>query len=232
MKEDSKSLAIIPARGGSKRIPKKNIKDFLGEPIIQYSIEVAKDSGLFDEVMVSTDSRDIAEVSEEVGAKVPFMRSDENSDDYATLADVIEEVLDDYRDKNKRFEYFCCILPTAPFVTVDDLEKGFNLLTKNEYESVIPVKEFDYPIQRALKIENNKVQMIKEENIDTRSQDLEPTYHDAGQFYWMETEIFEKEKKLFVENTGAIIKSSLEVQDIDTEEDWKIAECKYRVIDN
>ena len=226
-----KNIAIIPARGGSKRIPKKNIKEFLGKPIIAYSIEAALESQLFDEVMVSTDSEEIATVAERYKASVPFVRSLETSNDYATIADVIEEVISMYKEQGKTFDYVCCILPTAPFLTSQRLIEGFNLLQEKRYDSVTPVLRFSYPIQRALQIDDlGRLSMIWPENLTKRSQDLLPAYHDCGQFYWGNVKAFLKEKSFFMKNGGAIALSEIEVQDIDTEEDWKVAELKYKML--
>lgn len=224
------NLAIIPARGGSKRIPKKNIKPFLGKPIIAYSIESALKSNLFDEVMVSTDDEEIAKIALEYGAKIPFLRSQNNANDYAVLANVVEEVVVNYSKKNKEFESICCILPTAPFVTAKKIEEAYTTLIDNSFDCVFPVLEFSFPIQRSLKIEDSKVAMVWSEHLNTRSQDLEPIYHDSGQFYWIKTDVFLKEKKLLTKNTGARIISQLEAQDIDTETDWKLAELKYNLM--
>jgi len=173
-------------------------------------------------VMVSTDDEEIAEVAKEFGAKVPFMRSEENADDYATLADVVEEVKDTYREKGKIFDNICCILPTSPFLTVSLLKEGFTLLTENNVDSVRPVARFSYPIQRAVKMDNGLLEMFNPQHARTRSQDLEPAFHDAGQFYWMKFhEGLKGEKKM-----GFEISENL-VQDIDTENDWKLAEIKY-----
>ena len=225
-----KNLAIIPARGGSKRIPRKNIKDFLGKPIIAYSIETALESGLFEEVMVSTDDHEIAEIAIKYGAKVPFFRSEKTSNDHAHIAEVIAEVLEKFKTLNKEFDNFCCIFSTAPFIKKGRLKEGFDLMINNNFDSVFPVLKFSYPIQRALKIESEKVSMILPENFNKRSQDLMPAYHDSGQFYWMKTQEFYKQKRLFAENSGAIILSEMEVQDIDTVEDWEVAEMKYRFL--
>lgn len=217
------NVAIIPARGGSKRIPRKNIRDFLGKPIIAYSIEAALKSGLFDEVMVSTDDEEIAEVARKYKATVPFMRSKETADDYATLSDVIEEVKETCQKREKTFDNICCILPTAPFVTVSLLKEGFSLLSQNNVDSVRPVVRFSYPIQRAIKMNNGLLEMFNPEHARTRSQDLETAFHDAGQFYWMKfSQGMKGEKKM-----GFEISEHL-VQDIDTEDDWKMAELKYR----
>lgn len=220
-----KNLAIIPARGGSKRIPRKNIKEFLGRPIIAYSIETALKSELFDEVMVSTDDEEIAEVAREYGAEVPFMRSDENADDYATTVEVLLEVLEEYEKRDYDFDQVCCLYPTAPFVTEEDLKKGLKLLEKAT--SSLPVVEFEFPIQRAFKKNKNNIRFAWPKHEKTRSQDLEAFYHDAGQWYWITAEALRKEKKLLTRNTKTIEKKRLFVQDIDTEEDWHLAELKY-----
>lgn len=226
-----KKIAIIPARGGSKRIPKKNSKNFLGKPIIAYSIETVLNSNLFDEVMVSTDDETIAKIAIKYGAKVPFLRSDKNADDFATTVDVLNEVLNKYKQENKFFDIACCIYPTAPFVTKTILEKGLNKLTKHDFDCVFPVMEFSFPIQRALKLNtNNKITLFQPEHQNSRSQDLEKAYHDAGQFYWFYTDVLLTKKKLWTDNTGTIIIKESQGQDIDTFEDWKIAEIKYKLL--
>ncbi|MCG8476581.1 MAG: pseudaminic acid cytidylyltransferase, partial [Cytophagales bacterium] len=193
-------IAIIPARGGSKRIPRKNIKLFCGKPVIAYSIEAAFESGVFDEVMVSTDDEEIAEMAKELGASVPFFRSPETSDDYAVIADVIGEVLSCYRSEGKEFDEFCCLLPAAPFITAARIKEAFDKISAG-FESVFPVLKFSYPIKRALQLDGRtgKVSMIWPEHLKTRSQDLPPAYHDSGQFYCMRVEAFLKEKKIFTE---------------------------------
>ena len=225
------NICIIPARGGSKRIPRKNIKEFLGKPIIAYSIEAAINSRLFDEVMVSTDDMEIAEIALRFGARVPFLRSKENSDDFSGTVDVIIEVLKNYNIPLNENHNICCLYPTAPLVTVDSIKSAFELLVNKKYDTVFPVTKFSYPIQRAIKIdENQKVNMIWPENMDKRSQDLPSTYHDAGQFYWMTSNSIIKSKKIFSKNSGVIIINEINVQDIDTLEDWKIAELKMKNI--
>ncbi|WP_373803692.1 pseudaminic acid cytidylyltransferase [Bacteroides heparinolyticus] len=221
-----KNLAIIPARGGSKRIPRKNIKDFLGKPIIAYSIEAALNSGLFDEVMVSTDDEEIAAVAVRYGASVPFMRNEKTANDVATLSDVVEEVINDYQQANLIFDNICCILPTAAFVTADMLRRGFDFLLETKVDSVRPVIRFSYPIQRAFRMdEKGAVSMFHPEFAQARSQDLEVTYHDAGMFYWMTVD-----KRLKGANKYGFEISEMECQDIDNETDWKIAEMKYRLL--
>ncbi|MBN8826998.1 MAG: pseudaminic acid cytidylyltransferase [Spirosoma sp.] len=227
------NIAIIPARGGSKRIPGKNIKLFLGKPIIAYSIEIAIQSGLFDYVMVSTDDDEIAKIAKQSGAEVPFMRSKESATDFASTADVLVEVLDKLNEKGMQFNNSCCIYPTAPLITMQTLKEAYCLLNDKGYKSVLPVCNFSYPIQRALEINNDsKIMFVNPENSNTRSQDLQARYHDAGQFYWMNTQLFLEEKKLITENTGAIILNELQVQDIDNETDWKLAELKYKLSNN
>lgn len=226
-------LCIIPARGGSKRIPRKNIKDFLGKPIISYPIECAQKSGLFDEVMVSTDDREIASIALEFGAKVPFMRSLENANDYAGTFEVIEEVITRYKEEGKEFAQACCIYPTAPLLTVDKIKEGLELLIKEDFTSVFPVVDFGYPILRSLKLDKQKkVVMNWPEYQQSRSQDLPTVYHDAGQFYWFNTQAIMKAKQLFSGNSGAIILNQIEVQDIDNLVDWQLAELKYRQIND
>lgn len=225
-----KKIAIIPARGGSKRIPRKNIKDFLGKPIIAYSIEAAIETGIFDEIMVSTDDKDIAKVAEALGANVPFLRSASTSNDYSILSDVIIEVLSNYKKIGREFKYICCLFATAPFVKPEEIIEGLSIIKRNNYDSVLTVCEFSYPPQRGLKIKNDKVKMANSNNLKKRSQDLNTIYHDAGQFYWLNSSNFRSNKDLITNNTGYIIKSNLNVQDIDTIEDWKIAELKYKIM--
>lgn len=222
------SIAIITARGGSKRIPKKNIKDFCGKPIIAYSIEAALNSGCFDEVMVSTDSREIADIAESYGASVPFMRSEATSGDYATTADVIIEVLDRYHDVGKDFDYTCCIYPTAPFVTSEKLASAMNIMKEHNPVEVLPVVAYSFPPQRSYIINDGYVEYKYREFARTRSQDLEKQYHDAGQFYVYNTRKYLEIHGDVVEKIMPIIVPDLEVQDIDNESDWTIAEIKYK----
>lgn len=228
----NKNLCIIPARGGSKRIPRKNIKNFMGKPIIAYSIQAAIQSNLYDEVMVSTDDDEIAKISRDYGAKVPFMRSETNADDFATTMDVLLEVVKEYQNLGGEFDYICCIYPTAPFVTSTQLINAYGKLTKEEFDVVFPVVPFNYPIQRSLKMENSKLQFFFPEFENARSQDLQGAFHDAGQFYFLKLSSLLKQKTLFSKNTGAIILNELEAQDIDNETDWKIAEIKYEFLQN
>lgn len=224
------SVAIITARGGSKRIPRKNIKDFLGNPIIKYSIDAALSAGCFEEVMVSTDDKEIANIAKSLGAKVPFMRSTKNANDFAGTAEVLEEVVLEYRRNGFVFESLCCIYPTAPFVSGEKLRRAMSLLKETGADCVLPIVAYSYPIQRSLKIEGDRVIMLWPENYPSRSQDLMPVYHDGGQFYCMKTSSLLEQRKLFAEHTVPIVIPESEVQDIDNIEDWKIAEIKYRIM--
>jgi N-acylneuraminate cytidylyltransferase len=224
------NLAIIPARGGSKRIPKKNIKDFLGKPIISYSIKTAIQSNLFDEIMVSTDDEEIAKIAIKYGAKVPFFRSKEVADDYAILAEVVIEVLQQYEIQNIKFDNVCCILPTAPFLTKKDIITGYKKLIQSSFNCVFPVVKYSFPIQRALQLDGQKIKMIWPENLTTRSQNLKPSYHDAGLFYWVKSKMILKENRIWNDNTSAIIINEFMAHDIDTPEDWQRAEIAYAVL--
>lgn len=223
-------LAVITARGGSKRIPKKNIREFCGRPIIGYSIQAAKDAGVFDTVMVSTDSEEIAEIAKSEGAEVPFLRSDATAGDYASTSDVILEVLLQYEARGEVFDEVCCIYPTAPFVTGEKLKDAVNVMEEKKYDSVMPVTPFSFPPLRGMVLDGDKISYKWEKYEDYRSQDLETIYHDCGQFYVLNTEVFKQTKKLVTKNTGAIEISELEMQDIDNEIDWKLAELKYELL--
>lgn len=226
-----KKVAIIPARGGSKRIPKKNIKIFEGKPIIAYTIEIALQSGLFDEVIVSTDSEEIAQISIFYGATVPFLRSEENSNDFATTIDVINEVLDYYAYDCVGITHVCCLYPTAPMINLMDLIHGFDILVAKGFEVVYPIVEFSYPIWRGVQVdENGYSKMVWSEFKDSRSQDLKKVYHDAGQWYWINNK--KRLTSLLDSYSGSIIIDEMRVQDIDTENDWKIAELKYKLLKN
>ena len=224
------NLCVIPARGGSKRIPKKNIKSFLGKPIIAYSIEAAIQSKLFTEIMVSTDCQETAEIALEYGAKVPFLRSKENSNDFATTYDVIKEVIDEYKKDEVNFENICCIYACAPFVTANKLKQAYQELSNKQVDAIFPIIEYSFPIQRAIKINNGEIKLFNTKYLNTRSQDLEKSYHDSGQFYWMKTEKILKKGKIITDNCSSIIITELEGQDIDTEIDWKLAELKFKLL--
>lgn len=225
-----KTIAIITARGGSKRIPRKNIKAFLGKPMVVYSIEAALASGVFDEVMVSTDDEEIAGIAKKAGAAVPFMRSEATSNDYAATADVIREVIEEYGKRNISFDKFCCIYPTAPFLTPERIREGMALLEEKGADSVMPVVPFSFPPQRCVVIREGRLAPKWPENMPKRSQDLEPFYHDCGQFYCVDTKRFLEEGQIIMPNTWPLILTEMEVQDIDTPQDWELAEVKYRIL--
>lgn len=227
-----KRIAIITARGGSKRIPRKNIKEFCGKPILAYSVEAALQAGVFDTVMVSTDDREIAEIAEQYGAEVPFFRSEKTSNDFAATADVLKEVLEVYESRSERFDTVCCIYPTAPFLTAQRLREAVELLEGGQADSVLPVVRFSFPPQRCVVIRDGFLQFKWQEYAQARSQDLEPFYHDVGQFYCLNGESFRRQGKLVMERTVPLILSEMEIQDIDTEEDWRIAEMKYSLCRN
>jgi N-acylneuraminate cytidylyltransferase len=222
------SIAIIPARGGSKRIPRKNIRPFLGLPIISYSIKTALQSGLFTEVMVSTDDEEIAEIAMKAGAEVPFLRSVKNADDFAPTVAVIHEVLEMYREKcGLNFGRACCIYPTAPLIREEHLRQGLEKL-KEGFDTVFPIVAFGYPIWRGVEISGDgKTQMIWPEFQTARSQDLKQVFHDAGQWYWCDAA--KLRNALFTDNSASIILNEDEVQDIDTLTDWKLAEMKFKL---
>lgn len=226
-----KRLAIIPARGGSKRIPGKNIKPFLGKPIIAYSIQAAIESEMFDTVMVSTDSEKIKEVALEYNAQVPFIRSEENANDFATTYDVIAEVVDQFEKEGQFFDEVVCLYPTAPFVTADVLKKAIVNFESNNFDSYFPVIRFGFPIQRSLKIVNDsgKMALTMPEYELSRSQDLDPCFHDAGQFYVLKVSEMKIQKKLWMENTGVFEIEELDGHDIDNPIDWKLAELKFQL---
>lgn len=222
-------LAIITARGGSKRIPMKNIKDFCGKPILVYSIEAALESAIFDEVMVSTDSHDIANIATKYGAQVPFLRSELTSNDFATTSDVISEVLEKYEQRGKNFDLICCIYPTAPFITGEKLSKAMRILEDSDAYSLIPVVRFSYPPQRAVIIRGDRVLYQYPEYERVRSQDLEALYHDCGQFYICRSDAFKQYRSLITPKSIPFEIAEEEVQDIDTLSDWKFAEIKYNM---
>lgn len=227
-----KKIAIIPARGGSKRIPKKNIKEFCGKPIIAYGISEALKSEAFDEVMVSTDSEEIACIAEKYGANVPFLRSINTSGDFSTTAEVIFEVLDRYREINMEFEYGMCIYPTAPFVTAEKIREAMELIQNRNAKIVLPVVAFSYPPQRGYVMKNNELKMQYPENFRVRSQDLEKIYHDAGQFFAINISKYREVNGIVVNGIIPYVLSEYEVQDIDNETDWQIAQIKYNYLLN
>lgn len=224
-------LAMITARGGSKRIPRKNIRPFCGKPIIAYSIEAARQSGCFDEIMVSTDDAEIADVAHTYGAIIPFPRSPETSGDHATTAAVIVEVIQEYQKLGRPVNVACCLYPTAPFVTPETLRQGLRVLeSDSRLATMMPVTRYSYPIQRSLRVLEGRISLFQPEHLLTRSQDLETAYHDAGQFYWLRTSAFLREPSLMTPNTGALVLPEWQVQDIDNEDDWILAEAKFEIL--
>lgn len=223
-------IAVITARGGSKRIPRKNIKEFCGKPILAYSIEAALSSGIFDTVMVSTDDKEIAEIAIKYGAEVPFYRSEKTAGDFATTSDVLLEVIDEYEKRGKQFDILCCIYPTAPFITGQRLEEAMTILETSGADTLIPVVSFSYPPQRALHIVDERLVPLFPENLNARSQDLEKHYHDVGQFYFTRVEKYKITKNLMLGDVVPMEISELEVQDIDNLIDWQLAELKYKLI--
>ena len=224
-------LCIIPARGGSKRIPRKNIKEFLGQPVIAYSIKAAIDSQCFDKVIVSTDDAEIAEVAKSFGASVPFMRPDELADDYASTIPVVKHAIEWFDDQGQSPSEVCCLYATAPFVRASTIRKAYEQMQSTQADYCFTATSFAFPIQRAIKVTaENRVEMFYSEHFETRSQDLERSYHDAGQFYWGKAEAFKQQKPLFSKSATPYILPRYLVQDIDTLEDWKKAELMYKTI--
>ncbi|SEI86702.1 N-acylneuraminate cytidylyltransferase [Allopseudospirillum japonicum] len=223
------NLAIIPARGGSKRIPRKNIKAFCGKPIIAYSIEVALSSGCFDRVIVSTDDQEIADVALQYGAEIPFMRPAELSDDFTGTQAVIEHTINLYQELTKQnVKLACCIYATAPFIQPQDLQKGLQCLQEEAADFTFSVTNYAFPIQRALRVNaSGRIEMFNPENFHIRSQDLEEAWHDAGQFYWGTREAWLSGKPVFGDYAVPIKLPLSRVQDIDTIEDWKRAEWMF-----
>ncbi len=222
-------LAIIPARGGSKRIPRKNVRLFHGKPMIAYSIEAALNSGCFDRVIVSTDDEEIAEIARQYGAQTPFIRPAEISNDHATTMDVIHHALTWCESNGDDIDHVCCIYATAPFVAASDLKQGYEkLVNSGTVEFVFSAATYSFPIQRAIKLsENGSVSMFSPENEMVRSQDLQEAYHDAGQFYWGKKEAFMTKKAIFSEHSRVVLLPRHRVQDIDTLEDWVFAEALF-----
>lgn len=229
-KMEEKKIAIITARGGSKRIPRKNIKEFCGKPILAYSVQAAVEAGIFHTVMVSTDDEEIAEVARRYGAEVPFYRSAETANDFATTNDVLLEVLAEYEKRGQHFDMGVCIYPTAPFVTAEKLKAAVERLEQSDADTLIPVTAFSYPPQRAMIVKEGRLVFEYPEYLDSRSQDLTPHYHDVGQFYVFRTAAFQVNQKLMVGNILPLVVSEMEVQDIDNQTDWEIAEMKYRLM--
>lgn len=220
-------IAVITARGGSKRIPRKNIKEFMGKPMLAYAIEATVNSKVFDEVMVSTDDVEIAEIAKQFGAKVPFMRSEKTANDFATTANVLDEVISEYKKRGKTFDELCCIYPCVPFLTADVINNAYEKFKTSGVDRLIPVVKYSFPIQRAFKLnEQGLLEYREPENAPKRSQDLEPMYHDVGMFYFYKTEKMNSDKIAMLEMDETM------VQDIDNESDWRMAETKYRIMHN
>ena len=225
------NIAIIPARGGSKRIPKKNIKNFLGKPIIAYSIEMAISCKLFNKVIVSTDDQEIKDVAIKYGAKVPFIRPKEIADDFTGTHEVIGHAVKWLEDNGKKMDYVCCIYPTAPLIEKEDLIKGYEIIKTGKWNSVIAATNFSYPIFRSFEnLTDGGLKMIFPEYYNSRSQDLPEVYHDAGLFYWAKPEIWKKKPERFSEKNSIVKIPNYRVQDIDTIDDWKKAEIAFEII--
>lgn len=225
------TVAIIPARGGSKRIPRKNTREFCGKPMIAWSIEAAKVSGCFDKIIVSTDDREIANIAEQWGAEVPFIRPNNLADDHTGTLPVIHHAVQWLMDHEMMVDHACCLYATAPFVTADDIERGYQLIQQTGSSYAFSVTSYAFPIQRAIRItENGHVAMFNPEHFQTRSQDLEEAWHDAGQFYWGTAEAWLEERPIFGEDAVPVKLSRHRVQDIDTREDWVRAEWLFKAM--
>ena len=225
------NIAIIPARGGSKRIPNKNIKEFNGKPIIAYSIEAAVNSLCFDKVIVSTDDLEIAAVSKSYGAEVPFMRPAELSDDYQGTTPVIAHAINWLKLHNEVPKQVCCIYATAPFIRADDIKRGHQILEETQCDFAFSVTNYAFPIQRSVRItDDNRVEMFDATSFNIRSQDLEEAYHDAGQFYWGLSESWLTQKMIFSRDSAPVNLPRYRVQDIDTQEDWERAEIIFKLL--
>jgi pseudaminic acid cytidylyltransferase len=223
--------AIIPARGGSKRIPRKNIRDFCGKPMISWSIDVAKASDCFDKIIVSTDDQEIADIARKLGAEVPFMRPPELSDDYTPTTPVIQHAVQWLNANERKVCYACCIYATAPFLSVKDLQTGWKLISESEYDYTFSVTSFAFPIQRAIRItQQGHLAMFNPAHLTTRSQDLEDAWHDAGQFYWGTAEAWCEDRAIFGGGAAPVKVPRYRVQDIDTFEDWTRAEWMFRAM--
>jgi pseudaminic acid cytidylyltransferase len=226
----SRVLAIIPARGGSRRIPDKNIRLFHGRPIIEYSIEAAVKAGVFDVVMVSTENDEIARLAKKAGAQVPFMRSLSNASDTAGLADVVLEVLATFKEQGHEFDFVCCILATAPFIKSHDLAKACSMLDDMNVDAVVSVVRSSYPVEQSLQVIDNKLVISDLVAFGKRTQDCRESFFDTGLFYFVRVSEFLKFKKLFLPKTAPFFVHELASHDIDTMQDWTTAELKYKLI--
>lgn len=224
------SIAIITARGGSKRVPRKNIRELLGKPLICYSIEAALASGCFDRVMVSTEDEEIADISRQAGAEIPFLRSEKTAGDYATTAEVLLETLLRLKESGSEYELACCLYPTAPFLTGGRIREAMQKLENSEMDTVMSVVKFSFPPQRGMLMTDGCLRMQYPEYMNARSQDLPPVYHDAGQLYCFRTAPFLATGKMIGEKVMPMLLPETQVQDIDTLEDFEIAECKLRLL--
>ncbi len=224
------NIAIITARGGSKRIPRKNIKSFMGKPMLAYAIEAALGAGIFDEVMVSTDDAEIAAVACKYGAKVPFMRSAQTASDTATTFDVLDEVIVQYKAQGKEFDNLCCIYPCVPFLKAQSLCDAWQKMQEGKWNAMVPVCRYPVPIEWAMKIEDGALLPNDRASQNLRSQDIVPKYFDVGMFYFCKTDKMYQNRSLLPDNTGAYVLDETECQDIDTESDWKMAELKYKAM--
>ena len=225
------NICVIPARGGSKRIPRKNIKEFNGKPIIAYSIEAAFESNCFDQVIVSTDDNEIKEVAKKYGAQVPFVRPEKLSNDTVGTIPVTKHAIEWMEQKNNYIKHVCCLYATAPFIKSKILTKAYQQLKDSSADYCFSVTSFTYPIQRAIKIiQRDKVEMFYPEYFNKQSQDLEEAYHDAGQFYWGKAQAFKDGLSIFSEVSSPYILPRYLVQDIDSTEDWIRAEAMYKVL--
>jgi N-acylneuraminate cytidylyltransferase len=224
-------LCVIPARGGSKRIPRKNIKPFCGKPMIAWSIEAARQSRCFDQILVSTDDREISEVARKYGAQVPFIRPTELSDDHSGTTAVIAHAINWFSSLGHIPEQVCCLYATAPFICADDIGKGLSILTETASDYAFTVTSYASSIQRAMRIsEAGRVEMFNPEHFKTRSQDLEEAFHDAGQFYWGRAQAWLQNKVIFGPTSVPIKLPRYRVQDIDTLEDWERAEWLFKAL--
>ncbi len=224
------AVAIITARGGSKRIPGKNSREFMGKPMLCYAVEAALSSGIFREVMVSTEDEKIAALARQAGAAVPFMRSERTAGDFATTDDVLMEVLETYEGRGEVFDYMACIYPTAPFVTAGKLREAMELLIEKDASGVMPVVRFSFPPQRGMAVRDGRLVYCYPENAAKRSQDLEPMYHDSGQFYCYHVKRYMACRGDLPEGYLPVFVPETQVQDIDNPSDWALAEMKYRMM--
>lgn len=224
-----KRVAIIPARGGSKRVPRKNVRLFLGRPVIAYSIDAAREAGCFDLVLVSTEDEEIAGIARGLGAEVPFMRSEATATDHASTADVVSEVLGKLDEAGQPFDEYCCVYATAPLLTADRIRQALQALESSGADAAITVTRFRTPVQRALSVDGGRLEFLWPENALKRTQDLAPAFHDCGQLYWGRVEAFLAQRKMFMARTIPVEVPEAECQDLDTEEDFALAELKYRL---